>query len=202
MDQQSTFHSLKWRVSELERQVDHKLNEEDDNRTIKQSLELLRSRFNEFLSSQPSHAKLLQNLKQYHIKPDPSQPLDFVDLDTKREYLLAKLSDMKEAANLLNKIEPLKDFKTIPDIDLSNVDVRRITEIKLKYNFLLMKSIEVFSNYLRVLENVKRRYSNTLLEQEGDHVDPPQEHLVDSPNPSTDLLLREEDVFENANQVD
>ncbi|KAH3688603.1 hypothetical protein WICPIJ_000413 [Wickerhamomyces pijperi] len=171
MDQRSTLRTFHHRVADIERQINLSADPDDQPVTIKQSIDLLCSHFNKFLDSQPTLAKFFQNLKKYHIKPDPT-PSVLLDIDIKREYLLAKLAELKNAVKLLDQIDALKDFKTVADLDLSGVDVHRITELQLRYNFLMMKSIEVFTNYLRVLEKVKIRYG---LLNKGLEIDVPEE---------------------------
>ncbi|KAH3679347.1 hypothetical protein WICMUC_001087 [Wickerhamomyces mucosus] len=149
---------LKKRLQHLNHIVDYEITPTDENRSIRESLILLNNEINNHINNNDGLKKLINNLNNYKLRYNDIEEFD--DIDSKAQFIDAKLEDLTQLTTQLSRIQELKNFKNDVSIEtVSQRDLQRITDLELYYNYLLIKSIQLFKNYLQVLNKFNKTRS-------------------------------------------
>ncbi|CCH43480.1 hypothetical protein BN7_3030 [Wickerhamomyces ciferrii] len=146
--------SIESRINQLEFQIDTQQN-------IPSQVNKLNNYINQFIKSQPSITKLFQFLNNSNIHFYYNQEFQNInELDVKRQFINSNLQQItNHVENLLilqNMEKKQLEFGIINKSKQIENHFERLRELEFKYNQLILRSINLLQNFLKLNENIKR----------------------------------------------
>jgi hypothetical protein len=128
--------------------------------TVFKSLQTLQSLIDGHIESNPGLTKLLTGLDKSSLKYATSNDEDTGEdaVEYRRNLILAETDKITQIIQSLSKIKSLEKHYQIPVIDIDKEKyITEVNNLQLRYNYLLIRSINLLQNYLNLNENMNNR---------------------------------------------
>lgn len=152
--------SLERRIDSLETVVDA----DPENKSIKATINTLNNHINSFIQKDPKLVKLFTNLNNSKIRfyyDENFKDISTEELEIRKQFVLANLAKIEKFSNqlmVLSNMEKNIEFDTTM-LNKSEEIIRnfnKLQQLELKYNELLIRSINLMQNFLNLNTNIDR----------------------------------------------
>lgn len=138
------------RLEEIETIVDA----EGAERSVWKSLELLNTLIDQHIESNKGLKKLILNINKIDLKTTNG---NHDEIEYKKSVIDCQIDKINDILDNLQKIKSIEKNFNIKYIKIDyNQYSNELKNLQLRYNYLLIKSINLFQNYLNLNENIKK----------------------------------------------
>ena len=156
--------ALRRRLDDLESSIDV----DAGNKSVVATIDTLNNHLNAFINENPNLKKLFNNLNNSKIRfyyDENLQNIDPQELEIRKQFVLANLERIEKLANNLIILQNLEKHELqVEHVSILNKsddilkNFNHLQKLELKYNELLIRSINLLQNFLNLNDNITKYY--------------------------------------------